>query len=645
VQNSTQAAANWRHRAILIAAVAAVFAVTALCYWPSLSGPFIFDDAPNLELIGVRGGIDSFDAFVEFVSSAQAGPLGRPLSLASFVADSRTWPADPLPFKITNLLLHFVNGLLILFLAKAILALHVDRRTAWRLAVVCMAIWMIHPLLVSTTAYIIQRMTQLASLFVLTGLLSYIHGRKMLDSQPGRGWAWIVLGMGVSGFLAVFSKESGVLLPLYALVVEVTVFNHATLARRRKAALLVLLLVPALAMPAYVALNWEGLHASFEFRPFSMRERLLTQAVILVEYLKQVFAPSLSALGIIHDDFPVSRSLLNPATTLVSLLIIITAIAGALWQRRRWPVVSFGILWFFAGHSLEAGPMPIELYFEHRNYLPLIGPVIAVCSLLPLVPRRFGRHAYIGVALFLCFEAIVTWQSAKLWGDAELMMRVTAVHRPDSLRMQQYAGNQYILAGQFEQALEAQASIAANFPEHTSTRLSILNLQCLLGIITPEHISAARRFLGTGAFDRQIVTFFPVLLARAGDAVCPIFDLQEFRSLIGAVLDNPRIAGDSKTRGAVHYFNGLSLEKEGRLDEAVNQLDMSFEAWPEIDVRLRQVVWLLSAGRTEDAQRYLDLTRQFREERFWRRNLRDEDIKSLQQMINDRSRNSAPTPK
>jgi tetratricopeptide (TPR) repeat protein len=637
VQNSTQAAANWRYRAILIAAVAAVFAITALCYWPSLSGPFVFDDAPNLELLGVRGGIDSFDAFVEFVSSAQAGPLGRPLSLASFVADSRTWPADPLPFRITNLLLHLVNGLLVLFLAKVILALHADRQTAWRLAIICMAIWIIHPLLVSTTAYVIQRMTQLASLFVLTGLLSYLHGRKMLESQPSRGWAWIVLGMGVSGVLALLSKESGVLLPLYALVIELTVFSQATLARGRKTALLVLLVVPALAMPAFVALNWEALQAGFEFRPFSMRERLLTQAVALVEYLRQVFAPSLSGLGIIHDDFPVSRGLLNPATTLVSILIIVAAVAGALWQRRRRPVVSLGVLWFFAGHSLEAGPLPLELYFDHRNYLPLIGPVIAVCSLLPLVPQKFGRYAYAGVALFLCFSAFITWQSAKLWSDEELMMRVASIHHPDSLRVQQHAGNRYILAGQFEQALEVQTSIAANFPGHTATQLSILNLRCLLGTITPEHISATRRFLETGAHDRQIVSFFPVFLARASDHACPTFGLQEFRSLIRAVLENPRIAGNAKTRGAAYYFNGLGFEKEGSLDEAVNQLDMSFQAWPEIDVRLRQVVWLLSAGRTEDAQQYLDLARQFREERFWRSNLRDEDIELLQQMINERS--------
>ena len=637
MQNTPEAAATWRERVILAAAVAAVFAVTALCYWPSLGGPFIFDDAPNLELLGVRGGIDSFDAFVEFVSSAQAGPLGRPLSLASFVADSQTWPADPLSFRITNLLIHFVNGLLVLFLAQALLALHVERRTAWRLAVICMAIWIIHPLLVSTTAYVIQRMTQLASLFVLTGLLSYLHGRKMLDSQPARGWAWIIVGMGASGLLAILSKESGILLPLYALVIELTVFSQAPLSRGRNSALIALLAVPALAMPAYVLLSWGALQAGFEFRPYSLGERLLTQAVVLMEYARQVIAPSLSGLGIIHDDFPVSRGLLNPVSTLLSVAVIVAAAAGALWQRRRWPLVSFGILWFLAGHSLEAGPLPLELYFEHRNYLPLIGPVIAVCSLLPLVPARFGRYAWAGVALFLAFEAFITWQSAKLWGDEDLMMHVASVHHPDSLRVQQYAGNRYILAGRFDLALEVQESIAANFPEHTATRLSILNLQCVTGTITPAHIEATRQFLANGAFDRQVATFFPVLHARAEAQDCPDFGLAEFRDLLDAARDNPRIGGDDKTRGAIHLFKGITFYQEGRLDEAVQQLDASFDAWPEIDVRLRQVVWSLSAGRVADAQRYLDLARQFREERFWRKNLRQQDVESVQMMIDTRT--------
>ena len=637
MQNTNQAAADGRHRAFLVAAVAAVFAVAVLCYWPSLSGPFVFDDAPNLELLGVGGGIDSVDAFMEFVSSAQAGPLGRPLSLASFVIDGQTWPTDPRPFRITNLLIHLVNGLLVLLLARAILATRFDASTAWRLGVVCMAVWLLHPLLVSTAAYVVQRMTQLASLFMLLGLLSYIRGRRILEAQPGRGWAWIILGMGVSGLLALLSKESGILLPLYALAIELTVFSHAPLARSRKTALLTLLIVPALAMPAYVIFNWDTIQAGFALRPFSMQERLLTQAHVLVEYARQTIAPGLSGLGIIHDDFPVSRGLLSPVSTLLSVMGITAAVALAFWHRRRWPIVSFGVLWFVAGHSLEAGPLPLELYFDHRNYLPLIGPVLAVCSLLPLVPRRFGRYAFAGIALFFCFEAFLTWQSAKLWSNEDLMMRVATIHRPGSLRVQQYAGNQYILAGQYDRALEVQQSIARNFPDHTATRLSTLNLQCLLGTLTPEHIASMQAFIARGGHDQQIVSFFPVLFARAENQDCPVFGFEEFRALLDAARDNPRIRVSRKTLGAIHFYKGITYNQQGRLDAAVEQLDRSFDAWPEIDVRLRQTVWLLSAGRIDEAQAYLDLARQFRRERFWRNSLREEDIGALQRLINERS--------
>jgi tetratricopeptide (TPR) repeat protein len=296
-----------------------------------------------------------------------------------------------------------------------------------------------------------------------------------------------------------------------------------------------------------------------------------------------------------------------------------------------------GVLWFVAGHSLEAGPLPLELYFDHRNYLPLIGPVLAVCSLLPLVPRRFGRYAYASIALFLCFEAFLTWQSAKLWSNEDLMMRVATVHHPDSLRVQQFAGNQYIIAGQYDRALEVQQSIARNFPEHTATRLSELNLLCILGMLKPEHLSATQAFIARGRHDQQIVTFFPVLFARANNQDCPLFGFEEFRALLDAAQNNPRIGINRKTLGAIHLYKGITYHQERQLDAAVEQLDRSFDAWPEIDVRLRQAVWLLSAGRIDEAQAYLDLAKQFRRERFWRNSLREEDVEALQRLINERS--------
>jgi len=638
VPNLPTAAATRRHPFFAVAVISVVFAVTVICYWPSLNGPFMFDDIPNLELLGDHGGLDSFDTYVEFISSAQAGPLGRPLSLISFTINGRDWPTDPRPFRVTNLIIHLVNGLLVLLLARSIFATRYDDETALKLGLVCMALWILHPLLVSSTAYIIQRMTQLASLFIMTGLLCYLHGRRMLAEAPRRGWTWIIAGMGISGTLAVLSKESGILLPLYALVMELTLFSGTPLLLRHRRGLIVLLCGPLLLALGYLVSVWDGLHFGFEFRPFSMKERLLTQSVVIVEYLRQIFVPAMSGLSFIHDDFPISTSLLRPPATLVSLIGVATLAILAIWRRRKWPIVSFGILWFLAGHSLEAGPFALELYFDHRNYLPLIGPLVLVCSLIPLLPGQLRRVVPLVLIIFFCFEAFLTWQSARLWSDHDLMMRVALVDRPDSLRAQQHVANTYVLAGQYEQALEVQRSIARNFPDHTSTRLSILNLQCLGGTLRPEQVVAIRSYVENGPHDYQLVSFFQALLSTATRGSCNAYSLVDLQETLDAVLRNPIMVKNPKTRGAAHYFKGIAYEQAGQLDVAIDQLNLSYDAWPEIDIRLQQVVWLLSHGRADEAETYLDRARQHLSKRFWRRGLREADMQALQQGIDEMRR-------
>ncbi|MBT8098977.1 MAG: hypothetical protein KJO82_04465, partial [Gammaproteobacteria bacterium] len=71
-----------RHNLGLTAGLLAAFVLTVICYWPSLSGPFVFDDVPNLQPMGDRGGLVSTDNYFEFIATPRAGPLGRPLSLA-----------------------------------------------------------------------------------------------------------------------------------------------------------------------------------------------------------------------------------------------------------------------------------------------------------------------------------------------------------------------------------------------------------------------------------------------------------------------------------------------------------------------------------------------------------------------------------
>src|SRR5690554_5740411 len=109
-------------RTFLTVSVVLVFLLMpVLSLWPALSGPFLFDDHPNLKALTVLEGDISLRSLIAYLSENAAGPTGRPLSMLTFLLNDIYWPSDPRSFKYTNLLLHVLNGLLVLWLAIGIL--------------------------------------------------------------------------------------------------------------------------------------------------------------------------------------------------------------------------------------------------------------------------------------------------------------------------------------------------------------------------------------------------------------------------------------------------------------------------------------------------------------------------------------------
>ena len=359
-----------------------------------------------------------------------------------------------------------------------------------------------------------------------------------------------------------------------------------------------------------------------------------------MDYLQQILAPKLSGLGIFHDDFPISRGLLNPISTVASLLGIAMLLYFAVGSRKRWPFVSLGILWFFVGHSLEAGPIALELYFEHRNYLPLLGPLIAICSLLPLLSTKLRRLLPLIIVLFIGMESFLTWQSAVPWGNEARLMQTALVEHPDSLRAQQYVTIQLIIRGRDQEALATQENLATRFPEHTSTRLSILNLSCIRGLLTGKQVDAARMFIERSRYDRQVVGFLRPLLSNVAQNSCDALGFEEYQEILDSLLLNPVAVENNALRGPTHYHKGLAYEMTGNLDLAQAQLDLSYAAKPNIEIRLQQILWSLAAGDTDAAQHYMSLARQHKNQRVWQTDFREADLRALQQLI-DQLRNSS----
>ncbi len=112
----------------LLLAVAVV--ATAAVYWSGLTGGWVFDDYPNIvdnAAIHIKPGHSTLVAWVDAALSSPASFLHRPLASITFALNWMAGGGDPWPFKLTNVIIHLINGVLLFFMLRALL-----RLLAWR---------------------------------------------------------------------------------------------------------------------------------------------------------------------------------------------------------------------------------------------------------------------------------------------------------------------------------------------------------------------------------------------------------------------------------------------------------------------------------------------------------------------------------
>lgn len=440
----------------------AVLAAAYFVYRPGLSGPFLFDDGPNIvENPHLKIGDLSPAHLKDAAFSVPSGLFNRPLSTLSFALNyyldaGRISPfPNAYPFKFTNVLLHLLNGLLLFAFVRLLVKVYRTRHKpdlpetypGW-LALAVSAAWLLHPLNLTSILYVVQRMTELSTLFTLLGLIAFTAGRKRMLEGRRSGFV-LVLASIVFVPLAFLCKENGGLLPFYLLACEALIFRFEATGPAGKRALsgffLVFAILPALAATAYIVTHPAFILAGYEKRDFNLSERLMTEARVIWFYLRLIILPSNALLGMYHDDFTVSRALLEPATTLLSIAGILALLSGAWHLRRREPLVAFGLLIFLIGQSMESTVMPLEIAFEHRNYFPMTGILLAFFHLL-LEPSHMPdiRHIRRGVAvLLIALFAADTFTRSEVWKNEHSLWEREAENHPQSARANTELANLY----------------------------------------------------------------------------------------------------------------------------------------------------------------------------------------------------------
>lgn len=429
--------------------------LVALAFWPAIHGGFIFDDYPIFAenpAIHVTGWHWSEWHRVWTWSRIN---IERPLAMLSY-ALNYALGGSTFGFKLFNLILHLGNTVLVWLLAKRLLDaawpagtgedadLHQRRLGGWALGIALA--WAIHPLQVSTVMYVVQRMEVMGFSFVLLALLAYWRARA-LQQAGRRGWPWLAVcaALVVIGYGA---KETAVLVPGYALLLELTVLRFKAAAPTTTRYWHVFYMagcLAALAVFLFYLLPHYATAAAYAGRDFTAGERELTQLRALPFYLGLIVWPAPSHMVFYYDDYLASTGWLHPATTLYGGVFLLALLGFAVAMRQRRPLLTLGIGWFFMAHVLTSSPINLELVFEHRNYPALLGVVLIAADLAWWIGQRSRSRLPALLACVLILNlSFLTALRAATWGSKLMLATTLADYNPGSARAAQDLARSYM---------------------------------------------------------------------------------------------------------------------------------------------------------------------------------------------------------
>ena len=616
----------------------AVILACCFIYTPGLSGGFLFDDYPNLEDLGNYGGITNWESLKVFVLGGWSGPTGRPIALASFLLDDNTWPSYAPWFKQTNLYIHLLCGLLLCWTVLLLIRnfKNLNEQQAQWIAILACAFWLLHPYMASTTLYVVQRMAQLATLFTLFGIAIYLHGRLQLTQSPVRGYILMTLSIGVGTLLATFSKENGALLPLLILVIEFCLpKDHNKPAWQWRALFLWLpSLAIAVLMTRYINLSdnpWPN-------RNFNQVERLLTETRIVCEYLFHLFVPRIEGNGLYQDGYIISKSLLNPISTVFALLTLLTLFIGAFLIRKNAPTITLSLLFFLAAHLMESTVIGLELYFEHRNYLAGLFLFLPIAYYCVTLYEKNKTTSLLVIAILLLLSSM-TYLRASLWANndkLELHWVQTATESPRAINSMAAF---YMNNGQYKEANTFLEQQSVRLNKSSLLTASLLLQKVYLQNATEQDFINAGKRLREQEFDAQTVKGVRTIVEKIIEGSNPDYANYSL-ALLDSMQESPIYNTFPLFIRLQHYLRAQLYLYLAKPENAYTQYSLAMQQYNETDAALAMVAQVASAGYSAEALTLLEQAKHVLEQQENRKLKRsrvsyEHDIQLLQSALQE----------
>ncbi|HEV2328373.1 MAG TPA: tetratricopeptide repeat protein [Verrucomicrobiae bacterium] len=444
----------------LFAAVLLAYVAVGVC---SIHAPFFaLDDWDEINLVRASGSWSSLlgtDLYHFF----------RPVKNLMFVAYNWLYcHGGMIPVRTMSLAIGLFSALAVFKLCCRLLA-----HRGWALAAT--AIWLLSPTLVSSTVWLsasnIMLMTGLAAAAVLCHDLACASEEIPSDTGKKSSVMWTALAL-LCLFLALTSYEGGV--SVVALFVAVDWYLHPQRLYRRATWRKYLLY--GLVLTIYLTLRHQAGSTQVVLGGFSNVSR--QQAAISCGYLTMLHAGiwlwPFKGMAVIGGYYWGQASMAELA---VCYLIVLAATAFAILQRRRYPYLTLGIVWFL----LAFAPMSNLLGFRNGPYcdsyiaLASVGAAIAfVATLRAVWPTRLaGTARVIALVIFslliasrvaAAFEA-ASWSDA--WNDPAVAYEQSVRTFPLAFDAMTELAKQYEARGNYDRADELAAKSIQLAPDRS----------------------------------------------------------------------------------------------------------------------------------------------------------------------------------
>ena len=420
-----------------------------IIYLPALSSSFQLDDGPSIRDNAAIRHLDLIEIWKFWPT--------RFFTYLSLALNFRFSGLNPLPYHLTNVVIHMVNSFVVYLLLRRLL-----RRGDFVPALGAL-LFLCHPLQTQAATYVIQRATSLAAGFYLLSLLFYLDSMQVEKNNEDSPLLQRHSGRWLSYLFSIFfcvcamlTKEFAVSLPFVLLLLEFILPERKRISRTRRVTRLLPFLIALLVIPLLVGhyrgnsyyndsgqLQWlQEAGAVNRLSPSpgqvrSPRTYLLTQSRVLLTYLRLLAFPARQRL---EYDYPVFFFFFQKQVIAGLLIMILILLSSFLLLQKKKTSEAFGLFFVFITLLPESSIIPIrDVAVEHRLYLPLFGAVLAYVS---LAGRR--RAWVISTVLIIALFSLLTFRRNLIWHDPVTLWEDNVVKAEGKARLHGNLGKAYL---------------------------------------------------------------------------------------------------------------------------------------------------------------------------------------------------------